>query len=111
MRDAALVRKTATDFLNRMGIRAVPYLKSQAVSAAGMGDPLSERAWLDIAAVHHSLKSKTMADVQKYRLEAKRLRLEAESATSPTIRRQLLDIAAQYERLAVSLDGMNQPPA
>jgi hypothetical protein len=111
MRDAALVRKTAADFLNRMGIRAVPYLKSQAVSAAGMGDPLSERAWLDIAAVHHSLKSKTMADVQKYREQAKRVRLEAETTSSPEIRRQLLDIAEQYERLAVSLDGMNRLPA
>jgi hypothetical protein len=48
---------------------------------------------------------------QKYRLEAKRLRLEAESATSPTIRHQLLDIAEQYERLAVLVDGMNLPPA
>jgi hypothetical protein len=52
-----------------------------------------------------------MADPQKYRLEAKRIRLEAETTSSPEIRRQLLDIAAQYERLAVSLDGMNQPPA
>ena len=39
-----------------------------------------------------------MADPQKYRSEAKRLRLEAETTSSDEIRVQMLDIAAQYER-------------
>jgi hypothetical protein len=51
-----------------------------------------------------------MADPQKYRLEAKRLRLAAETASSFEIKRQMLDIAAQYERLAVSLEAMRKDP-
>jgi hypothetical protein len=46
-----------------------------------------------------------MADPQKYRDRAKRLRLEAESASSDEIRLQMFDIAAQYERLATSLEA------
>jgi len=37
---------------------------------------------------------------QKYREEAARLRYEAEIAKHPENRKQLLDIAAQYDRLA-----------
>ena len=45
---------------------------------------------------------------EKYREEAVRLRDEAERAKPPDIRRQLLDIAAQYDRLAGSIERMLQ---
>src|SRR5438270_11206198 len=45
---------------------------------------------------------------EKYREEAARLRDEAERAKPPDIRRQLLDIAAQYDRLAGSIERMLQ---
>jgi hypothetical protein len=51
-----------------------------------------------------------MANPQKYRREAKRLRLEAEMASSPDIRLQMLDIAAQYERLPASLEARKKDP-
>jgi len=40
------------------------------------------------------------ARAEKYRQEAARLRLEAERAKHPDIRRQLLNIATQYDDLA-----------
>jgi hypothetical protein len=52
-----------------------------------------------------------MADPQKYRSEAKRRRLEAETASSPEISLQMLDVAAQYERLAASLEARTTDPA
>jgi hypothetical protein len=47
-----------------------------------------------------------MADPQNYRLEAERIRREASVVNDPYLRRQLLDIAAQYDRLAVTMEGM-----
>jgi hypothetical protein len=51
-----------------------------------------------------------MADPQRYLDEAKRLRLEAEAASSFEMRRQLLDIADQYERLAKSVAAAKRGP-
>jgi hypothetical protein len=55
MDDVIEVRRTAAEFVWRMGIDAVPHLREKAVIAAGMGDLASERAWLDIAAAAASL--------------------------------------------------------
>ena len=44
------------------------------------------------------------ARADKYREEAARLRREAENTTQPENRQQLLDIAAQYDRLAASAE-------
>jgi hypothetical protein len=44
------------------------------------------------------------ARAEKYRQEAARLRLEAERAKHPDIRRQLLNIATQYDDLANSVE-------
>jgi hypothetical protein len=41
--------------------------------------------------------------IDPYRREAARLRAQAETAHNPDIRRQLRDIARQYEVLALSL--------
>jgi hypothetical protein len=49
-----------------------------------------------------------MAHPQKYRNGAARLRNEANSHTPDEIQRQLLEIADQYERLAVKLEEMRQ---
>jgi hypothetical protein len=49
-----------------------------------------------------------MAHPQKYRNEAARLRNEANSHAPDEIQRQLLEIADQYERLAVKLEEMRQ---
>jgi hypothetical protein len=38
------------------------------------------------------------------------LRLGADAMRSPEIRRQMLDIAAQYEQLAASLEAMKEDP-
>jgi hypothetical protein len=46
-----------------------------------------------------------MADPQKYRLEARRLRLDAEVVNDAEVKNQMLTIAGQYERLAVSLEA------
>jgi hypothetical protein len=45
-----------------------------------------------------------MADPQKYRDRAARLREEAERAIDPETRAQLLAIALQYEKLAEGLE-------
>jgi hypothetical protein len=47
----------------------------------------------------------SIADPQKYRDQAKRMRLEAETASPPEIELQMLDIAAQSERVAASLEA------
>jgi len=44
------------------------------------------------------------ARAKQYREEAARLRDEAARAKHPEIRQQLLDIAAQYDRLANSVE-------
>jgi hypothetical protein len=49
MDDRELVRKTAARFVDRMGNGAIRYLDQKADIAAGLGDFISERAWLDIA--------------------------------------------------------------
>jgi hypothetical protein len=46
------------------------------------------------------------SNAERYRLEAMRIRREAETASSATIHRQLMDIAAQYDRLADSIDPL-----
>jgi hypothetical protein len=52
-----------------------------------------------------------MADPQKYREHATHLRFEAALINDPEIRLQMLDIAAQYERLAASVEArMKDPP-
>jgi len=43
---------------------------------------------------------------RKYREEAARLRQEADNAKHPETRQQLLDIAAQYERLTASTERL-----
>jgi hypothetical protein len=47
---------------------------------------------------------------QKYRDEAKRLRLEAAFVASPEVSRQMLDIAGQYDRLAASIELLRKYP-
>jgi hypothetical protein len=49
-----------------------------------------------------------MADPQKYRDEAKRIRADAEAVHDPDVKKQLLTIAGQYERVAVSLDAIKR---
>jgi hypothetical protein len=51
-----------------------------------------------------------MATPQKYRDDAARLRLEAAVVKAPEIRRQMLDIAAQYERLAAAIEAREKSP-
>jgi hypothetical protein len=46
-----------------------------------------------------------MADPKKYRDQAAKLRHDAEKVQSPVIKRQMLEIAAQYERLAKSVEA------
>jgi hypothetical protein len=46
--------------------------------------------------------------IDRYRREAARLRAEAETARDSDNRRQLLDIARQYELLALSLARLIQ---
>jgi hypothetical protein len=50
-----------------------------------------------------------MASPQKYRDEAQHLRSQAEAAISLEVRRQLLAIADQYERLATSIEATRTP--
>jgi len=45
---------------------------------------------------------------EKYRQEAARLRREAERAKHPDMRRQLLNIAMQYDDLANSIERLLQ---
>jgi hypothetical protein len=45
---------------------------------------------------------------EKYRQESARLRCEAERAKHPDIRRQLLNIAMQYDDLANSVERLLQ---
>jgi hypothetical protein len=52
-----------------------------------------------------------MADSQKYRDQAKRLRLEARAVNDANLKNQMLDIAAQYERLAASLEARKKDTA
>jgi hypothetical protein len=51
-----------------------------------------------------------MADPQKYRDDAAALRRVAERTQSPDIKRQMLAIADQYDRLAKSLEAIKQRP-
>jgi hypothetical protein len=46
--------------------------------------------------------------VERYRREASHLRAEAEAFYNPAIRQRLLDIARQYEILAMSIEML--PP-
>jgi hypothetical protein len=45
---------------------------------------------------------------QRYRREAEHLRAEAETVPDPYTRQQLLNIARQYERLAMSIERLPQ---
>jgi hypothetical protein len=51
-----------------------------------------------------------MPDPQKYRDQANRLRREARAVNDADLKMQMLDIAAQYERLAASLEAREQDP-
>jgi hypothetical protein len=51
-----------------------------------------------------------MADPQKYCDQAKRLRLQAALANDTEVRQQMIDIAAQYERLAASIEARKKDP-
>jgi hypothetical protein len=46
-----------------------------------------------------------MDDPKKYREEAERLRSKAEKSIDPKLQQTMLDIAAQYERLAKSIEA------
>jgi hypothetical protein len=46
---------------------------------------------------------------EEYREEARRLRDLAEKASSPTVRRALLDVAADYETIARYADTLATP--
>ena len=48
-----------------------------------------------------------MVDAARYRTKAQRLRDEAAKETNPALTLQLLGVAAQYDRLAVSIDAWN----
>jgi hypothetical protein len=48
------------------------------------------------------------AKAERYRAEAARLRAEAELRANAAVRQQILNIAAQYDRLAASIE--RQPP-
>jgi hypothetical protein len=52
-----------------------------------------------------------MADPQKYRDKAARLRREAEAAKDPTIKHALFRIADQYDSLARSVEATQRGPA
>jgi hypothetical protein len=51
-----------------------------------------------------------MADPQKYREQAVRLRLEARAVNDSDLRNHMLEIAAQYERLAASIEARKKDP-
>jgi hypothetical protein len=46
-----------------------------------------------------------MADPQKYREHATHLRIEAALVSDPDVKKQMLTIAGQYERLAASIEA------
>jgi hypothetical protein len=46
---------------------------------------------------------------EEYRREAERVRMLADAALSEEVRRQLLDVARQYERLARSAECGSRP--
>ena len=50
------------------------------------------------------LDSNLPPNAERYRREAARLHVDAERFTDENMRQQILDIAAQYDRLADSLD-------
>src|SRR5438309_2114847 len=53
--DAELVRRTAAEFVALRGADAPRHLRDFAEVASGMGDPLSQEAWLDLAAAAETL--------------------------------------------------------
>jgi hypothetical protein len=48
-----------------------------------------------------------MMDTPHYRKQAEAVRAEAARATYPEIRKQLLDIAEQYERMALQAEDLS----
>jgi hypothetical protein len=50
------------------------------------------------------MRSEPAPNVQRYREEARRIRRDADRFKSESIRRQVLDIAAQYDKLAENLE-------
>ena len=54
----------------------------------------------------HDARFFGIANAERYRSEAIRIRHEAEITRSETTHRQLMDIALQYERLADSIDPL-----
>jgi len=55
--DTELVRDTAADYLAWLGADAARHLRARAEIAAGIGDVISEKAWLDIADAAERLAS------------------------------------------------------
>ena len=51
------------------------------------------------------MRSDAPANAPRYREEARRIRRDAERITDEKTRRQMLDVAAQYDRLADALEG------
>jgi hypothetical protein len=51
-----------------------------------------------------------MTDTEKYREEAKRLRLHAATVVDSDIQRQMISVAAQYEQLAASIEARKKDP-
>ena len=49
------------------------------------------------------------ARAERYRAEAQRLRDEAKLPSNVAVREQMLNIAAQYDRLADSVDLLSRP--
>jgi hypothetical protein len=59
--------------------------------------------------VRHQKELAPMADPKKYRDEAERLRRKAEHIHDRDVRRQAIEIADQYDRLADSIEEWRQP--
>jgi hypothetical protein len=51
------------------------------------------------------MRSEQALDAQRYREKAQHLRLNAGSFADEKMRQQILDIAAQYDQLAETLEG------
>jgi hypothetical protein len=57
---------------------------------------------------HHDAQHFGTSNAERYRLEADRIRREAELSASKTTHDQLMNIALQFERLADSIDPLKR---
>ncbi|MDB5406606.1 MAG: hypothetical protein JWL84_1518 [Rhodospirillales bacterium] len=119
MGDAELMLVTAVGFLECMGDDALRFLEEHAEIAARTGDRFSEEAWRDIAAVAARLlrgeldlmyPCSNMAEPQKYRDEAARIRVEAETMHEAEAKARLLEIARHYDALAENVAKRPKQP-